>query len=188
MTLFERHPDAAVIAAQVFERGRTRQSAVDRSAWVADFVGAGCAYRRDRFLATTGYVPLASAYGMEEVDLALRLHAAGQRVLQSDWLRVEHDTALVHHASAAVTAASITNIALLTYLRYPISLWGIGAWQGIRRIAWLLAHNRRRGIARGLAAIPASLRRHAALRSPISPRALMSYLALRREPVMLEQR
>jgi GT2 family glycosyltransferase len=180
VTLFERHREAAVIGARIFERGRPREAAIDRATWVADFVGAGCAYRRDAFLATDGYVPLATAYGMEEVDLALRLHAAGHRILHSDWLRVEHDTTLAHHASAPVTAASITNIVLLTYLRYPVALWGVGALQALRRIAWLLGHRRWRGVLRGITAIPASVRRHASLRSPLPRPAVLSYLVLRR--------
>ena len=37
---------------------------------MADFSGGGCAYRKTRYLEIGGYVPIPTAYGMEEVDLA----------------------------------------------------------------------------------------------------------------------
>lgn len=181
--LFERFPEAAVIGASLFHRGEPRPEARDDAEWRADFVGAGCAYRRDAFLATGGYVPLPTAYGMEEVDLSLRLHARGQRILHSNWLRIEHDTDLSHHASAEVTAASIANIALLTCLRYPVSLWVVGLAQGLNRIWWLVRHGRRQGVVRGIASIPRSVHRHWARRTPLPARAVRSYLRLRRQHV-----
>lgn len=182
LVLFDRYPTAAVIGARIFHRGEARHEARDEAEWRADFVGAGCAYRRDVFLATGGYVPLPSAYGMEEVDLSLRLHAQGQRILHSNWLRVEHDTDLSHHASAGVTAASIANIALLTCLRYPASLWIVGLAQGLNRIWWLVRHGRRQGVVRGIASIPRSVHMHWARRTPLPARAVRSYLRLRRHP------
>lgn len=178
--LFDRHRDAAVIGAAIYHRGQPRRAAVEAAAWRADFVGAGCAYRRADFLAAGGYVPLATAYGMEEVDLSLRLHAMNKRILHSEWLRVEHDTDLSHHADAEITAASIANIALLTCLRYPVSLWPIGAAQLMKRVGWLFSHGRRHGVWRGMASIPRHVRSHWALRSPLPASAVRSFLALRR--------
>jgi len=180
VTLFDRHPEAAVIGASVFHRGEPRRDATAHAEWRADFVGAGCAYRRADFLSAGGYVPLATAYGMEEVDLSLRLHAAGRRILHSEWLRVEHDTDLSHHASPEITAASVANIALLTYLRYPASLWPVGLVQGVNRVWWLVTHGRRRGVWQGLVSIRQHLRAHEALRSPLPAQAVRSFLALRR--------
>lgn len=180
LVVFERYPQAVVVGARLFHRGEPRREAVDAAEWRADFVGAGCAYRRDAFLASGGYVPLPTAYGMEEVDLSLRLHAHGQRILHSDWLRVEHDTDLAHHASAEVTAASIANLALLTCLRYPAWLWFVGVLQVTNRVWWLMRHGRRRGILRGLVSIPGHLRAHWALREPLPAPAVRSFLALRR--------
>jgi len=180
VTLFDRHPEAAVIGASVFHRGEPRREATAQAEWRADFVGAGCAYRRADFLSAGGYVPLATAYGMEEVDLSLRLHAAGRRILHSEWLRVEHDTDLSHHAGAEITAASIANIALLAGLRYPASLWPIGLLQAVNRVWWLMTHGRQRGVWRGLASIPGHLRGHWAQRSPLPAPAVRSFLALRR--------
>ena len=57
-----------------------------------------CVYRRSAFLEAGGYVPLPVAYGMEEVDLALRLHSRGGKILTTPWLRVFHNTDLKRHA------------------------------------------------------------------------------------------
>ena len=183
LQLFREHPQAAIVDAHVFHLNQPIEPDADRSAWVADFSGGGCAYRRERFLETGGYVPLSAAYGMEEVDVGLRLHARGGRVLRSQRLRVFHNTDLARHADPHVTAASIANIALLAYLRYPRWLWAVAAAQCVRRIVWLVTHHRVRGVLKGLSSIPATIRRHWRERDPVSTHALRSYWALRRHPV-----
>lgn len=181
--LFARVPDASVLGAHVYHQHQAVAADAKTAEWVADFSGGACAYRRDHFLAAGGYVPLETAYGMEEVDLALRLHAQGRRVLQTRWLRVFHDTDLARHADPDVTAASVANIALLTYLRYPVAMWIVGAGQWLNRIQWLLGHGRRRGVVRGIASIPSTLRRHGEARRLVPGAAVRSYLRLRRHPV-----
>ena len=178
-----RVPDAAVVGAAVYHRHQAAAAATRTAEWSADFAGGACAYRRERFLESGGYVPMATAYGMEEVDLALRLHAGGRRVLATKWLRVFHDTDLARHADPRVTAASIANLALLAYLRYPVALWGIGAAQILNRIRWLLTHGRHRGVMSGLARIPSTIRMHRTYRRAVPASALRSYLRLRRHPV-----
>ena len=178
--LFQQFPDASVIDSRVFHLHQRVEPDAPDSKWVADFSGGGCAYRRSKYLETGGYVPLPTAYGMEEVDFGLRLHAAGGRVLRSARLRVFHNTDLSHHADPAITSASIVNIALLTYLRYPWTRWGIGAAQCVNRVQWLLRHGRRRGVLAGLAGIPAALARYKAHRRPLPSRSIRSFLALRR--------
>ena len=181
--LFEQFPDASVIGAGVCLLGESIALDTRSAQWTADFVGAACIYRRQAFLAAGGYVPLPVAYGMEEVDLALRLHSRGGKILTTSWLRVFHNTDLRHHAEPEVTAGSIANLALLAYLRYPVSLWAIGAGQCANRLLWLLRHGRYRGILKGITMIPAHLRAHHGYRLPLSKRAVRSYLALRRSPV-----
>jgi GT2 family glycosyltransferase len=181
--LFEEFPAAAVIDAHVFHRRQPVAPDADQCEWVADFSGGGCAYRRSQFLENGGYVAIPVAYGVEEVDFALRLHAKGGRVLRAERLRVYHDTDLARHADAEVTAASVANLALLAYLRYPRRLWGIGGVQCLRRIGWLLRNGRWRGIVRGLMAIPGTIGAHRNARNPIAARALRSYFALRRNPL-----
>lgn len=181
--VFADHPDAWVVDAQVCHRRQPIAAVTATAMWVADFSGCSCAYRRERYLETGGYVPLPIAYGMEEVDLGLRLHARGGRVLRSGRLRVFHDTDLSHHADPSITAASVVNTVLLAYLRYPISLWAIGAAQCGSRILWLLRHGRRQGVLSGLAYIPAAIAAHRRARQPLPSRAVRSFLGLRRRPV-----
>ena len=180
LALFERHPDASLITAHVYHPEEAAAPAKDSSWWAADFSGGACAYRKSAFAKLGGYVPIPLAYGMEEVDLALRLHAAGGRVLHTEWLRVFHDTDRGRHAEPAVTAATISNLALLAYLRYPIWLWGIGAVQCANRILWLLRNGRRQGIATGLLQIPSELLRYRRFVDRVPARAVRSYFTLRR--------
>lgn len=181
--LFRRFPEAAVVGGQVFHIGEASRPGTMAAAWGADFSGGASSYRRDRFVDAGGYVPLVTAYGMEEVDLALRMHAKGYRILQSEWLRVFHDTDLARHADPAVTAASIKNIALLTFLRYPAALWFVGLAQVGNRIQWLVRHGRRHGVLAGIWSTPGYLLAHRARRQPLPFAAVRSYLALRRRPV-----
>ena len=184
--VMQRFPGAAIVCAGVYHQGEAVAEASRRASWVADFVGCGCIHRAAAFARGAGYVPLAVAYGMEESDLALRLHARGGRVLFTPWLRVFHDTDRARHADPAVTAASISNLALLTFLRYPIALWPVGFMQSVNRVSWLLRNGRQRGVGRGLASIPRRLWTYRADRGPVSRRHLRSYLALRRQPVPAE--
>ena len=182
--VFDRFPDASIICAALYHTGESIGLDDHSAQWTADFSGGACVFRRSAFLDAGEYVPLPVAYGMEEVDLAIRLHSRGGKILTTPWLRVFHNTDLTHHGDPRVTAGSIANLALLTYLRYPVSLWGIGLGQCANRLLWLLRHGRRRGILKGLTMIPAHLRRNRQYRLPLSKTAVRSYLALRRNPQM----
>jgi GT2 family glycosyltransferase len=184
--LFEAYPQAAVIAAAIFHQNEAIAPDARQDAWVADFVGCGCAYRRSAFQQTSGYVPLPLAYGMEEVDLSLRLHAIGWQVVESRWLRVFHDTKLEHHDRPQVTAASIANQALLTYLRYPIALWWLGVAQCFSRVIWLIKHQRFLGIVSGILMIPRLIKVNHFYRQTVSSESLQSYISLRRCAVVIE--
>ena len=183
LNLFEKFPDASVICAALYHTGEAIGLDEPSAQWTADFSGGACIFRRKAFLEAGGYVPLPVAYGMEEVDLAIRLHSRGGRILTTPWLRVFHNTDLKRHADPRVTAGSIANLALLAYLRYPVSLWVVGVGQCANRLLWLLRHGRRRGIWKGLTMIPAHLWTNHHYRLPVSKRAVRSYLALRRSPV-----
>lgn len=180
LQLFEKFPNAAIICAALFHRGEKIRVAEQSAEWSADFSGGAAIYRRKPFLETGGYVPLPIAYGMEEADLALRLHALGGNILQTKSLRVFHDTDLNRHANPEITASSIANLALLTYLRYPRSLWFVGALQCTKRIFWLLENGRWRGIWSGVFMIPGHLKAHRAYKRRLSNDNVKSYLSLRR--------
>jgi GT2 family glycosyltransferase len=186
LRMFEKFPEASLICAALYHAGESIGLDTQSAQWTADFSGGACIYRRKAFLDVGGYVPLPVAYGMEEVDLAIRLHSRGGKILTTPWLRVFHNTDLKHHAEPRVTAGSIANLALLTYLRYPISLWGIGMGQCANRLLWLLRHGRRRGIVKGVTMIPAHVWENHRYRAPVSKKVVRSYLALRRAPVPAE--
>lgn len=181
--LFAAFPDAWVLAGRVFHVHQKIEAPKPVGEWAADFSGGGCAYRRERYLEVGGYVPLTDAYNMEEVDFALRLHARGGTILGTPWLRVFHDTDLARHSDPQVTSASVANLALLAFLRYPIALWAIGIGQCLNRVQWLLRNGRRRGIVAGVASIPSRLWRHRRQRKTLPAAVIRSYLALRRRPV-----
>jgi GT2 family glycosyltransferase len=186
LKIFEKVPEASLICAALYHAGETIGLDTRSAHWTADFSGGACIFRRQAFLDAGGYVPLPVAYGMEEVDLAIRLHSRGGRILTTPWLRVFHNTDLKRHGDPKVTAGSIANLALLAYLRYPVSLWGIGVGQCANRLLWLLRHGRRRGILKGVTMIPAHLQANRRYRLPVSKSAVRSYLALRRAPIAAE--
>lgn len=186
LKIFEKFPEASLICAALYHAGETIGLDTRNAHWTADFSGGACIFRRQAFLDAGGYVPLPVAYGMEEVDLAIRLHSRGGRILTTPWLRVFHNTDLKRHGDPKVTAGSIANLALLAYLRYPVSLWGIGVGQCANRLLWLLRHGRRRGILKGVTMIPAHVRANRRYRLPVSKGAVRSYLALRRAPIVTE--
>jgi GT2 family glycosyltransferase len=186
LRIFEKFPEASLISAALYHAGESIGLDERSAQWTADFSGGACIFRRQAFLDAGGYVPLPVAYGMEEVDLAIRLHARGGKILSTRWLRVFHNTDLKRHGDPRVTAGSIANLALLGYLRYPVSLWGIGVGQCANRLLWLLRHGRRRGIVRGVTMIPGHVWTNHRYRMPVSGKAVRSYLALRRTPVAAE--
>lgn len=183
MELFEAFPNAAIVCARVFHSDEAIEPPRRAARWVADFSGGASAYRKAMFEQVGGYVPVPVAYGMEEVDFALRLHAAGGKIVESPWLRVFHDTDRTRHAQPAVTAATISNIAVLVSLRYPPALWPIGAAQCLNRVRWLIGHGRWRGVMSGLLRIPAEIARYRGYRRRLTAAAVRSYLDLRRRPV-----
>lgn len=166
------HPEAGVIAMTIIhdeeELTERRHEARD----VAHFVGCGCAYRRSAFLETLGYASVQPAYGVEEADLALQLLDRGWSVIHDKNLRVRHATSRAHQESASITAAHISNIALLAFLRYPVSHWPLGTAQVLSRALWSIGKRRFAGIVTGLLSIPRKLWRFRKLRAPVSPRTM----------------
>jgi GT2 family glycosyltransferase len=185
ITLFEKLPNAAVIGASIYHIGEIIKPDRYIAEKTTDFVGCGCAYRKDVFKQTTGYVSLPLAYGMEEVDLALRLIDIKWEIVNSPWLRVFHNTQLKHHNSSEITAASIANQMLLTYLRYPVTFWSLGLLQCLNRIFWLIKHGRFGGIIKGIILIPRLLIQHSKSRKPVAFQSLNNYLKQRNQAVSI---
>lgn len=172
-------PEASIIRASARIRGQDPRPRSTKACWVASFIGCACAYRRSDFMASTGYVPLPVAYGMEESDLALRYHAAGKRILATDALRVFHDSDLAHARDSRIVASYIANTALLGWLRYPALDWYIGSLQWTRQILVQVRQGRLGGVVLGVLQTPICLFKYAKYRTPISIGSLRSFLAER---------
>ncbi len=172
--------DASIISAALYHPGEQIEPPTSAMARVADFPGCACIYRRDHFKEFGGYLPIAVPYGIEEVDLALRYCSRGAVIYRANCLRVFHDNDRLEHADASITAASIVNIALLAFLRYPVLCWPIGMWQVMRRIVWLIKMGRVAGIFQGVTRIPVELLKFRRNRNALPTSAILSYLHLRR--------
>jgi glycosyltransferase involved in cell wall biosynthesis len=194
-------PDAAVLTATLLDGSEDALPASERPTHVATFAGGACIYRKSKFLQTTGYVPLPLAYGMEEVDLSLRLHATGGRVVHVPDLRVVHEAPLKnvrrivfrgfwprlvtaqdpgHRDTREIAAGTVANLALLPFLRYPLVLWPYGAAQCLHKVLELMCNGRTREALAGLWNIPGHLWRHRRERAPLTVAQVRSYLRLRR--------
>ena len=147
---------------------------------VVEFAGCGFALRCAAYANIAGYVDRPWAYHAEEVDVALQLHAAGWEMGCARGLRVFHDTTLRHHEAPGVTAATIQNVALVAWLRYPESLWPRGALQVANCIRDRIGRGRWRGVAGGLLGIPRVLWRFRRQRRPLPAAAVRDLWAKRR--------
>jgi glycosyltransferase involved in cell wall biosynthesis/GT2 family glycosyltransferase len=181
-TLMRQHVDAAILSAIVCEHGQPVPPSEELACWTADFAGGGCVYRKSIFQMTTGYVPLRQAFAMEEVDLALRLHAMGARILECRQLRVFHDSDGLHRQSEAWVAGAVSNVALHAYLRYPPTRWPLGLLQTLWRGLELAIAGHLKGVLQGWAMIPGRCLRHQAWRETVPWRQLRSYRLLRKHP------
>lgn len=184
--LASKHPDVAIFAAHITEPHQSDSLAHSTERWVADFVGCGCAYRREYFQEGSAYVPLPVAYGMEEADLALRMHARGYRILYSPKIRVHHNSPLSHHQLPRIASKQLTNTALLPFLRYPWYLIPIGMVQFGRKLWDTLKRKRFMGALIGIGNVLPYLYHHRHRREPLAGKAVLSFLALRRhaQPVV----
>lgn len=180
MDAFTAWPDAAVITATLLDGTHPVPSTEEAATRVATFAGGGCVYRRTVFFTTTGYVPLPVAYGMEEMDLALRLHAMGRTIVHDPNLRVVHEIEMENRESDVASAAAVSNLALLAFLRYPVIFWPLGVLQCLRKALELVLHGRWKGAVAGLWSIPSHVWQHRRHRSALACSAILSHIRLRR--------
>lgn len=171
-------PDAAVISAASHE-AEWREPGFRQ---IAVYSGCGCVFRRGWFMKTSGFVPLPIAYAMEEVDVSLQLHGAGGAVIHDPDLRVIHDHPWATELDPAMNAAFLQNTALLPALRYPLWLLPLGVIQVALHLMRLVRAGATAGLWRGLQALPSYLLDHWRFRKPVSGRAVLSWLALKRHP------
>lgn len=171
-------PDAAMFSAasQDFEKAMPGPHAIAVSS------GCGCVFHKSWHMRTRGFVPLPIAYGMEEVDISLQLHALGGIIVHDPDLHVKHDKEPPTEVSAETNAAVIANMALFPYLRYPPLLWPAGLWQVLRRVVYVVRAGWPQGVWRGIQMIPGRLGTHRHEVARVSYRALISWFALRLRP------
>ena len=179
MTVFARSPDAGALASVIYTRGDVCPVRTDQTEAVADYVGCGYAVRKEAYNATWGHIDRACAYGIEEVDISMQLHALGWKILQCGRLRVFHDTQMLHHATASTVAGTIENVALRAFLRYPVTLWPYGAMQVGSAVFDAVRRGRFRGLTTGLGSIPLTLAKHRGYRHPLPADKIRSYLQAR---------
>lgn len=173
----------AVVACAIFEKDAPAAPTVPPPASLQrclDFANGGCLWRRKAFLKTTGFVPLRDAWCMEEQDVGLQLYTKGRNVMFAPHLRVFHDSERLHHTERRIAAATLANVALLVFLRYPISLWPIGLAQIVRRIVWMASNGRKFGIIHGLWMIPSHCLQRLKLRTPLPSKRIWEYLLEKR--------
>jgi GT2 family glycosyltransferase len=170
--LIEAYPEAAIISASSVSSEWDWPCEME----VGVYAGYACVFNKNWFSKTGGFVPLTFAYCMEEVDICPRLHALGGQVIQSPQLHVEHEADPPIN-TVAFHSRALANIALFWYLRCPSQMAGRALFRLARRLVWLLDVCPR-AIVPGLAAIPAHLRRHHHLRSPVPAEHLRDWLRL----------
>jgi hypothetical protein len=147
--------------------------------------GCGCVFRKSWFLKTSGFVPLPIAFGMEEVDVGLQLHALGGVIVQDPNLRIVHHHPPQDTADSKTLSTILANTLLLPFLRYPVHLWPLGLWHLLSQVRNYLARGWSASILPGLRMIPSHLRQHRSYRRPVPGKAVWSWIHLRRHPKSL---
>lgn len=178
LRLAREFPDAAIYSAasQDFEKAMLGPHAIAVSS------GCGCVFRKSWHAKTRGFVSLPIAYGMEETDISLQLHALGGMIVHAPDLHVKHDKPPPLEVSALTNATVIANMALLPYLRYPVLLWPAGIWQVLRRVMYVVSSGWSHGVWAGIQMIPRHLAAHRDEVARVSYRSLLSWFVLRLHP------
>ena len=177
--IFDRRPDAAILAASIQFPARSTMQHPRYERIVSDYTGCGYAIRTEAYRQTTGHIDRTPPYGIEEVDIAMQLHAQGWNILECSDLQVFHDTELTHHKQPDIVAGVVQNVALRAFLRYPVCLWPRAVLQLANVVLDELQRRRFAGLASGIVGIPATLYRYASYRRPIPSEKIRSYFELR---------
>jgi GT2 family glycosyltransferase len=179
--LITRFPDVAMFSAASNDLEK-RETMIQR---VAIPSGCGCVFRKSWMQRTGGFVPLPIAYGMEEVDMGLRLHAEGGQVLMDPLLRVVHDKQPPETINEELNAGVFRNTVLFPYLRFPIWLWPLGAWAAGRRLLSCLIKGWTQGLASAISTTPEYLSKHAAYRKTVPGAKVLAWFWTRWKPVLV---
>jgi GT2 family glycosyltransferase len=112
--------------------------------------GCGCVFKKSDFIEVGGFVSMEVSYNMEEVDIGLRLFAAGKKIMWFENLVVKHDRLPASDVSAELNAEILANGGVLVFLRYPVWLWWIGVIQILSRIYYLFKMGWTQGVGKGI--------------------------------------
>jgi GT2 family glycosyltransferase len=142
--LIETYPDTAVFTFEVEENGRLIYGLPHRSIFnVLSYNGCACLVNAQKLISCGGYVPVPDAYGVEEIDMALRLFDAGEKIKATNEIIVIHKPLTARHESTLVNVATVANIGLHGFLRFPVLLWVLIPIKMWFRVRWLQKHRRR---------------------------------------------
>jgi glycosyltransferase involved in cell wall biosynthesis len=178
--LLSKNPTAAIVVASIYNRHEQQPERSNHTRIVSDYIGCGYAIRVDAYRQTTGHIDRYCPYAIEEVDIAMQLHALEWTIIESHSLRVFHDTELTHHAAAEIVSGIVQNVALCAFLRYPPILWPQGLLQVGNAVLAMIKRRRFAGLSRGLLYIPATLLRYRKDRRQLPLEKVRSYLRSRR--------
>jgi len=137
MAVMAAFPKVAVMSPAVYLREKPVLAPMLEASQVRSFEGSASITRRSMYLTLPGYVPVPAAYGVEEADLSLQIHAAGYEILSCPWMRAWHDRP--HADNRHSMLPWIRNEVLLAYLRFPRigQPWG---WVRALRHVWRHRH------------------------------------------------
>lgn len=141
LAVMEAFPRAAVMSPAVYLREKPVQAPMLEVSKLRSFEGSASITRKSLYLQLPGYVPVPAAYGVEEADLCLQIHAAGFEILSCPWLRAWHERPYADNRHTVLPW--IRNEVLLAYLRFP----RIGQpWGWLRAVRHVISHRREVGL------------------------------------------
>ncbi len=175
------HPHTAVFTSD-FTAPELRDMPLQQ---VAVFSGCGCVYNRSWYLRTRGYVPRVVAYGFEEVDLSLQLHALGGQILLDPKLNVIHDHPITGRFPEEIVTETILNAFLFPWVRYPFLMLPLGLIQAMRYALHAALTGEQSALLKAIQQLPSTLMRYQSLRAPVSSSAVWTWLRLRRSIISL---
>jgi hypothetical protein len=143
LAVMEAFPKVAVMSPAVYLREKPVLPPMHEASLTRSFEGSASVNRKSMYVQLPGYVPVPAAYGVEEADLALQIHAAGFEILSCLWMRAWHDRPYADNRHTVLPW--IRNEVLLAYLRFPriAQPWG---WLRAVRHVWRHRHESRPGV------------------------------------------
>ncbi|MES2597875.1 MAG: glycosyltransferase [Verrucomicrobiota bacterium] len=141
LAVMEAFPRVAVMSPAVYLREKPVLQPMLEASLIRSFEGSASVNRKSMYVQLPGYVPVPAAYGVEEADLSLQIHAAGWEILSCLWMRAWHDRPYADNRHSVLPW--VRNEVLLAYLRFPRigQPWGWlramrHVWRHRREVGW----------------------------------------------------